>query len=92
MKRTSFDRETVIAGLKCMADGCMDVCGSVYGCAKEVAKDALLLLQEQRNIVHCADCLHFRNDGIPENGCGYCELLSRTYEGRHYCADGVKAI
>lgn len=40
-------RERVIAGLRCIADGCVDACGSVNKCAKAVAKDALELLKEQ---------------------------------------------
>ena len=41
-------RETLIAGLKCIADGCPGICGSENKCAKAVAKDTLELLAELR--------------------------------------------
>ena len=45
----------------------------------------------EMELVRCNSCLHFHQDNIPEDGCGFCELLSRTYEGNHYCADGERA-
>lgn len=45
---------------------------------------------EIRTVTLCKDCIHFNADNIPEEGCGYCELLSRTYESEHYCADGER--
>ena len=48
------------------------------------------LKKEFTKIVRCKDCIHFNADNIPEEGCGYCELLSRTYESEHFCSDGER--
>lgn len=45
---------------------------------------------EIRSVTLCKDCIHFNADNIPEEGCGFCELLSRTYESEHFCADGER--
>ena len=45
---------------------------------------------KQPEIVRCKDCIHFNFDNKPEEGCGFCELLSRTYQSDHYCADEEK--
>ena len=48
------------------------------------------IVVSQPQIVRCKDCVHFCADNIPEDGCGFCELLSRTYRADHYCADGKR--
>ena len=52
----------------------------------EIAKYAV----EHGLIVRCRDCIHFRLDNIPEEGYGFCKLISRTYDAEHYCADGKR--
>lgn len=41
-------------------------------------------------VVRCKDCIHFNPDNVPAEKYGFCELLSRTYYGEHYCADGER--
>ena len=41
-------------------------------------------------VVRCKDCIFFQQDDKPVPGCGFCELVSRTYDGYHYCSDGIR--
>lgn len=36
---------------------------------------------------HCKNCLHFTRNNIPADGCGFCNLLERVFEGDiDYCS------
>lgn len=95
MKRSK--REEVIAGMGIMhtwAEYQIENAKLIFddkACEKviEWTDEAIDLLKEPEQLVHCSECIHFRADNVPYKGCGFCELLSRTYEGQHYCADGV---
>ena len=53
-------------------------------------EDIMELLKEQEAVVRCKDCIFFQQDDKPEPGCGFCGLVSRTYDGYHYCSDGIR--
>jgi hypothetical protein len=55
-------------------------------CTKELAKDVLTLLKEQKELVRCADCRHA---DISPSGLIKCRGIFRSREW--YCADGEKA-
>lgn len=95
-----IDREKVIKGLHQHCEGSMfDRCGECpyyevadepFQCKDALLMDALALLKEQEAVVKCKDCIHFAQDNIPTDGCGFCELLSRTYCGNDYCSYGER--
>ena len=45
---------------------------------------------EDRELIMCKSCMHFRADGIPENGFGYCEIHSETHSDDDYCSEAEK--
>ena len=54
------------------------------------AQAILNLLREQPEVILCRECVNFRMDNVPEEGCGYCNLLERTFYCTDYCSQAVK--
>lgn len=42
-----------------------------------------------KTIVRCENCAFFKYDNKPAEGCGYCDLLERTFFYNDYCSQGV---
>lgn len=48
------------------------------------------IVYNRKELIRCEDCIHFHCANVPEKGCGWCELISRTYQSNDYCSYGVK--
>ena len=84
------NREMVIAGLKCIADGCVNACGSVNKCVRDVAKDAFELLEKDEPVKISA---RRRYDGSIVWICGECgQDLAPNNSLAKYCSNCGKAV
>lgn len=83
------DREKVLIGLKCLVteDGICDECpyNERGFCVENIASDALVLLKEQPEIIHCKDCKHA---DISASGLIKCAGIFRAPDW--FCADGKR--
>ena len=55
---------------------------------KEQAEQFREAFKNVTSVVRCCDCIYFEQDNIPAKGCGYCDLIERTFREEDYCSYG----
>lgn len=48
--------------------------------------------RKKYEIIHCMHCAEFDPNGVPESGCGFCELLHKAFRYTDFCSYGEKRI
>ena len=101
-KQVIYDIERCICHVP---DACRDCSryghGDVMGCMEELLHDALILLNEQPEIVRCKDCKWW--DRYEDSNWGYCHACKHCHSSNHwsiriyreypdnwFCADGER--
>lgn len=93
------DLEKVIKGLECLisnevpCEGC-PYYGSGY-CLRNIAKDAMALLKEQPELVHCGECKYRSKEmydyyGNPNDKRYVCQIHDLAKRPDWFCADGER--